>query len=167
MIVPGAVIDEMPIERKDFGIGLGLASFGGTERALQPSGSLRLGSLDRLSLRADYRYPEAGMGLIGGPRIGVGLNQGRSRKAGLLVGVATTPVPDSARRVGGFVELAFPLSFVTRKAGLSVSGFLSGKYHGNEDKQGRSCSGHEEHAERGSAEEDPDNAARPINDCCG
>jgi hypothetical protein len=74
------------------------------------------------------------MGLMGGPRIGVGFNQGRSRKARLLVGMATTPVPDSARRVGGFFELAVPLGLFKGKAGLSVSGFLAGMYHGNQNK---------------------------------
>ncbi len=121
-------------EQKRFGIGLGFASLGGMVGGLEPSGSVRLGSLDRISLRADYRYPEPWMGLSGGPRIGIGFNQGRSGKARLFVGMGTTPVPDSARRVGGFLELAIPLWFMKQKAGLSVSGFLSGQYHGNKDK---------------------------------
>lgn len=122
-------------ERKDFGIGLGFASLGGTKGGLQPSGSARFGPLDGLSLRADYYSPEVGMGLVGGPRLGVALNQGASRKARLFAGLATTPVPDSARRVGGFLDLAVPLPFFNGKTGLSLNAFLSGIRHGNEDKQ--------------------------------
>jgi hypothetical protein len=123
------------IEQEVYGIGLGLASFGGSERVLKPSGSLRLGPLDGFSLRADYHRPEAGMGLIGGPRVGVGLNQGRTRKTGLFVGLAMTPIPDSARRAGGFAELVVPLGFLDRKGGVSISGFYSGVRHGNADKE--------------------------------
>lgn len=111
------------------------ASPGGIERALQRSASVRLGSLDGVSLRADYRGPDSSRGLIGGPRIGVGVNQGRTSKTRFFFGLATTPVPDSARRVGGFVELALPIWFLKGKGGFTVNGFLSGKYHGNEDKQ--------------------------------
>ena len=126
---------QVVLEQEKFGIGLGLASLGGIERSFQPSASLRYGSLDRFSIRADYRHPGAGMGLAGGPRIGVGLNQGRSERTRVLVGISTTPVPDTLRRVGGFVELAVPVWFLKRKAGFTVNGFLSGKYHGNEAKQ--------------------------------
>jgi hypothetical protein len=73
------------------------------------------------------------MALVGGPRIGLGWNQGRNRKPRLLVGMATTPIPDSAQRLGGFVELAVPLGFL--QSGLSLNGFLSGRYRGNETKQ--------------------------------
>lgn len=121
------------LERKNFGIGLGFASFGGTVRTLQPSGSLRLGPLDGISLRADYHHPETQMGLIGGPRIGLGWNQGRNRKPRLFLGMARTPVPDSAQRLGGFLELAVPLGFL--RGGLSVNGFLGGRYQGNEARQ--------------------------------
>jgi hypothetical protein len=123
------------LEQKHFGIGLGLASLGGFERVLQPSGSIRVGQLDGFSLRADYRLPEAGMGMIGGPRIGVGLNQGMNRKVRFFAGLATTPVPDTARRAGGFIELAVPLWPLTSKAGLSFNAFLSGVRRGFEDKQ--------------------------------
>lgn len=123
------------LERKNFGIGLGLASFGGPERTVHPSASARFGSLDGISLRADYRNPEAAMGLIGGPRIGVALNQGGSRVPRLFVGMATTPVPDSARRVGGYAEVALPMRLFGVKSGLSLSAFVSGKRQGNEDKQ--------------------------------
>jgi hypothetical protein len=129
----GAV--QVALEQKQVGIGLGLATLGGAERSLQPSVSLRYGSLDRFSIRADYRHPDAAMGLAGGPRIGVGWNQGRSRRARVLFGISTTPVPDTLRRVGGFVELAVPLPLLSRRAGLTVNGFISGKYHGNESKQ--------------------------------
>ncbi len=126
---------QVVFEQKKFGLGIGLASFGGTQRDLQPSGSVRVGSLDGVSLRADYHFPHAGMGLVGGPRIGVGLNQGRGRNPRLFVGMAMTPVPDSARKVGGFFELAIPLGFFKGKAGLSANGFLSGTFSGNQDKQ--------------------------------
>jgi hypothetical protein len=121
------------LEEKHFGVGLGLAALGGVERTTQPSISARVGSLNGFSLRADYHQPQAVMGLIGGPRIGLGWNQGRSQKPRVLVGVATTPVPDSARRLGGFVELAVPLGFLN--SGLSVDGFVSGRYRGNEVRQ--------------------------------
>lgn len=124
---------QVVLEQKKFGIGLGFAAFGGTEGSLQPSGSARLGSLDGVSLRADYRLPEAGMGLRGGPRVGLGWNQGHNRRPRIFLGMATTPVPDSARRVGGFLELAVPLGFL--RSGLSINGFLSGRYHGNEVRQ--------------------------------
>ena len=123
------------LERPRFGVGLGLASLGGLTRSLQPSASARFGSLDGVSLRADYRGPDSWMGLIGGPRIGLGVRQGRTRKTRFFFGLATTPVPDSARRVGGFAELALPIWFLKGKGGFTVNGFLSGKYHGNEDKQ--------------------------------
>jgi len=123
------------VERRTYGLGLGLASFDGTKAGLKPSGSARFGTVDGLSLRADYYTPEAGMGMIGGPRIGVGLNQGGSRMVRILIGMATTPVPDSARRAGGFIELAVPLWPLTSRAGLSFNGFLSGVRRGFEDKQ--------------------------------
>jgi len=122
-------------ERRTYGVGLGLASFGGTKGGLRPSGSARFGTVDGLSLRADYHTPEAGMGMIGGPRIGIGLNQGGSRKVRILVGMATTPVPDSARRIGGFVELAVPLWPLTGRAGLSFNAFLSGTRRGFDAEQ--------------------------------
>jgi hypothetical protein len=121
------------LEQKHYGFGLGFAAFGGPNHSLQPSASARLGSLDGLSLRADYRQPQSAMGLIGGPRIGLGWNQGQSRKPRVLFGLATTAIPDTARRVGGFVELAVPLGFL--RSGLSVNGFMSGRYHGNEVRQ--------------------------------
>jgi hypothetical protein len=120
------------LEQKHYGFGLGFA-VGGPNHSLQPSASARLGSLAGLSLRADYRQPQSAMGLIGGPRIGLGWNQGQSRKPRVLFGLATTAIPDTARRVGGFVELAVPLRFL--RSGLSVNGFMSGRYHGNEVRQ--------------------------------
>jgi hypothetical protein len=123
------------LEKEKFGVGLGLASFGGQERIVEPSASARLGPLDGLSLRADYRQPEAGMGLIGGPRVGIGFNQGTRRRGNFFVGIATTPVPDGAKRVGGFVELGLPLGFLDRKAGISVRRFMSGVYHGNQERR--------------------------------
>src|SRR6185503_909982 len=54
---------QVVLEQERFGLGIGLASFGGVERSLQPSASVRVGSLDRFSVRADYRQPGAGMGL--------------------------------------------------------------------------------------------------------
>lgn len=125
---------QVVFEQEKFGIGLGLASLGGIERSLQPSASVRYGSLDHFSVRADYRHPGAGMGLSGGPRIGVGWNQGRSGRTRVLFGISTTPVPDTLRRVGGFVELAVPIWLLKRKAGFTLGGFRSGKYHGNEEK---------------------------------
>lgn len=123
------------LERKDFGVGLGLAGFGGTRGALHPSASARVGSLEGLSLRADYYNPDAGMGLIGGPRVGVGLNQGNSLKPRLFAGMATTPVPDSVRRAGGFIEFAVPLRLFDVRTGLSLSAFISGTRGGNEEKR--------------------------------
>ncbi|HEX7024637.1 MAG TPA: hypothetical protein VF187_07450 [Gemmatimonadales bacterium] len=122
-------------EQKNFGLGLGVAAFGGIEGKVEPSGSARYGRLDGVSVRADYRAPEALMGLIGAPRIGVAVNRGGSRKPSLFAGLATTPVPDSARRVGGFVQVEIPLRIFGARTGLSFSGFLSGTRKGNEDKQ--------------------------------
>jgi hypothetical protein len=129
----GAV--QVALEQRHFGVGIGLASLGGLERSFQPSASLRYGSLDRFSIRADYRQPGAGMGLAGGPRIGVGWNQGRGTGTRVLFGISTTPVPDTLRRIGGFVELAVPLPILSRKGGITLSGFLSGQHHGNQDRQ--------------------------------
>lgn len=122
------------LERRKFGVGLGVAAFGGTRGALHPSASARVGSLEGLSLRADYYNPDAGMGLIGGPRIGVGY-QGNSMKPRFLAGMATTPVPDSIRRAGGFIEFAVPLRLFDVRTGLSLSAFISGTRAGNEDKR--------------------------------
>jgi len=44
-------------------------------------------------------------------------------------------VPDTLRRVGGFLEVAVPLAFANRKAGLTLSGFLSGISHNGQDQQ--------------------------------
>jgi hypothetical protein len=129
----GAV--KMALEKDKFGIGLGFATLGGLERVVQPSASVRYGSLNRFSVRAEYRQPVAGMGLAGGPRIGIGWNQGRGRKTRFLFGISTTPIPDTLRRVGGFAELAVPLGFLSHKGGFMLNGFLSGSYHGNEAKQ--------------------------------
>jgi hypothetical protein len=120
------------LERKTIGIGLGLASLGGEKGGLRPSGSARFGPLDGIALRADYHSPEVGMGLTGGPRIGVILNQGASRKPRLFAGLTTTPVPDTARRMGGFVELGVPLG---HRFGFTLNAFLSGVRKGNDDKQ--------------------------------
>jgi hypothetical protein len=121
------------LEQQHFGFGLGLAASGATRHPLQPSASARVGSLTGLALRADYDFPQAGMGLIGGPRIGVGWNQGPNRKPRIFLGVATTPIPDTARRAGGFIELSLPLGIL--RSGLAFNGFVSGKYHGNETKK--------------------------------
>ena len=120
------------LEEKYFGLGLGLAAFKGDSPSLQPSASVRLGRLDGVSVRADYHVPEIGMALIGGPRVGVGLNQGSTRKIRILVGLATTPVPDSARRVGGLLELSVP---VASWGGFSFTGFLSGFHRGRYDSK--------------------------------
>jgi len=119
-------------EQQHFGLGIGLARLG-SANPLQPSASARVGSLERISLRADYNNPGSAMALVGGPRVGLGWNQGGSRKPRILAGLARTPLPDSARRVGGFLEAAFPLGFLN--SGLSLNGFLSGAYQGNERKQ--------------------------------
>ena len=120
-------------ERQNYGLGFGLAYVGGPDAILRPSASARLGPIDRLSVRADYYQPGVAMAMLNGPRIGVGWNQGRSSKARVLVGLGQTPVPDSARRVGGFVEVGIPLGFMN--GGVSFSGFLSGSYHGVETRR--------------------------------
>ena len=126
-------------ERRNFGLGLGIATLPGSE--LEPSLSARVGLLDAFSLRADYRQPGSTMGLMGGPRVAVGWNQGTNRRSSVLAGLATTPGPDSARRAGAFLELSAPLGFLDSRgyfathSGFFVTGFLSGMYHGNEDKR--------------------------------
>jgi hypothetical protein len=124
---------QVVLEEKWFGVGLGMAAFSRTRHDVEPSGSLRFGRLDGVSIRADYRYPGVGMGLIGGPRIGVGLNQGRTRKPRVFLGLATTPIPDSTRRTGGFLEIAVPIA-LEGKFGLSANGFVGGRYHGYETR---------------------------------
>jgi hypothetical protein len=119
------------LEEKWFGVGLGAAVFPRGE--VDPSGSVRLGRLDGLSVRADYRYPAVGMGLVGETRVGIGLNQGRTRKPRVFLGMATTPIPDSVRRRGGFLEIAMPVAFKGR-IGVSANGFLGDRYHGYEAK---------------------------------
>ena len=120
-------------EQKYYGLGAGFVTGGGLGHQLQPSASLRIGSLAGASLRADYRFPQAAMGLVGGPRVGVGWNQSGNLKPRLFAGIASTPIPDSARKIGGFVEFAFPLGFL--KSGLFANAFVGGKYHGNETRQ--------------------------------
>ncbi|HLG06281.1 MAG TPA: hypothetical protein VI383_09035 [Gemmatimonadales bacterium] len=121
---------QIGFEEKYFGLGLGLAAFEGGSPGLQPSASVRVGLLDGVSVRADYHAPEAGMALIGGPRVGVGLNHGSARKIRIMVGLATTPIPDSARRVGGLLELSVP---VASWGGFSFTAFRSGLHRGKYD----------------------------------
>ncbi len=63
------------------------------------------------------------------------MNRGGSWKPSLFAGLATTPVPDSARRLGGFVQVGMPLMIFGAKSGLSLSAFLSGIRKGTEDKR--------------------------------
>lgn len=114
------------LERKDFGVGLGIASFGGLDRSWSPSVSLRLGPLDRAHFRADYGFPEITMGLTGLPRVGVALNQGRVRKLRVFGGATTAPIPDSKERIGAFLDLSVPIGDFEWGPGLSLHGFLGG-----------------------------------------
>ncbi len=117
---------EAVLERKNFGLGLGIASFGGIDRSWSPSGSLRLGPLDRAHFRADYGFPETTMGLTGLPRVGVALNQGRVRKLRVFAGATTTPIPDSKERIGAFLDLSVPMGDFSWGPGLSLHGFFGG-----------------------------------------
>ena len=114
------------LERKNFGVGVGVASFGGIGRSWSPSGSLRLGPLDRVHFRADYGFPETTMGLTGLPRVGVALNQGRERRLRVFSGATTTPIPDSRERIGAFLDLSIPIGKFAWNPGLMLHGFFAG-----------------------------------------
>lgn len=118
------------LEKKAFGIGLGAENSGFGSR-LQPSASVRVGSLTGISLRADYGYPDVTLGLRGGPRVGIGLNQGQTRKPRVLMGISTTPI-DSGRRLGAFLNVETSLgNQLRRRAGLYLHGFFGGMFKGN------------------------------------
>lgn len=114
------------LERRRFGLGLGVSSLGGSEGSWTPAVALRLGPLDGASLRADYGFPGATMGLLGRPRVGLALNQGGNRRFRLFAGGTLTPAADSSRSVGLFAEAGVPLGFLQRHAGFSFLALLSG-----------------------------------------
>ena len=121
------------LDRKSFGLGAGLAALG-LARGIRPSLSARVGPLDGFSLFADYNFPDAMMGLRGGPRAGAGFNQGPTHKLRVLFGASTTPA-GPPRKYGAFLDVAAPLvSLFGTDLGVTVSGFVAGTYKGNEQK---------------------------------
>ena len=113
-------------EHPRFGLGLGLATFAGPERTLRPSALARVTPAEGVSLQADYHLPGASTGLVGGPRVGLGINQSRHDRLRVFLGLATTPVPDTARRSGAFLESSVPISLFGLRAGISLSAFYAG-----------------------------------------
>lgn len=114
-------------ERERFGIGLGLSAFGGAEGSIVPAIALRAGRLNRPHLRADYGFPSATMGLSGLARVGLGVNQGRTRGIRLFVGGALTPATDTTGSVGFLAQAGLPIG---RKLGISLQTLLSGSNEG-------------------------------------
>lgn len=113
-------------EKSAFGLGLGLASFGGAERSFRPSALARFTPVGGVSLQADYNHPNGSMALIGGPRIGLAINQTNSREIRAFLGMATTAVRDSSHRIGLFLEGSLPITILARRAGISFSVFHAG-----------------------------------------
>jgi len=113
-------------EKSAFGFGLGLASFGGAERTVRPSALARFTPVGGVSLQADYHHPNGSMGLIGGPRLGLAINQTDNREIRAFLGMATTAVRDSSHRIGGFLEGSVPIEILGRRAGINLSVFVGG-----------------------------------------
>ena len=118
----GQVVYEKPA----FGLGLGLASFGGAQRTVLPSALARFTPVGGVSLQADYHHPNGSMGLIGGPRIGLAINQTNNREMRAFLGMATTAVRDSSHRIGAFLEGSVPIDIMARRAGITLSVFTAG-----------------------------------------
>ena len=112
---------QVVLELDKLGAGLGLGGSNEPGRSIFPSASLRVGSLDGLSMRADYYQPNTTIAMIGGPRLAMAYAQPKRRGLQVLFGIASTP--DSDHHLGGFVEAAVPLGFL--HGGLLVNGFNS------------------------------------------
>ena len=128
-LLGGAMVS---LEQKRFGVGIGVSSFSGTDGSWAPAVALRAGPLDGPHLRADYGFPGANLGLLGRPRVGLGLNQGTHRGLRLFVGGTVSPAADSSRSVGLFAEAGLPFGFLQQRAGMSLLAFLSGHSEGRQ-----------------------------------
>jgi hypothetical protein len=115
---------QVVLERKGFAVGAGLATVGGASRSVSPAGSLHAGPLDKVHLRADYRFPEPTFGATGWPRIGLEFGGHEVEKLRVFGGVSYASAYKERRQPGFFFDAALSLGGQFRhEGGVFLQGF--------------------------------------------
>ena len=116
---------QVVLERTGFAVGAGLATVGGASRSVSPSGSLHAGPLEKVHLRADYRFPEPTFGATGWPRIGLEFGGHEVEKLRVFGGVSYASAYRERRQAGAFFEAAVSLGGRFRhEGGIFLQGFV-------------------------------------------